>query len=589
MQKFCNIVLTKINKLANWQVFLILAIAGFITYAAHLENHFLGDDLPQIVNNVPVHSITTIRLFFEGGTFYEGNGLTRLAGSYFRPLMTTGFSLIYTLFGPHAFYFHLLQLLLAVISSFVLYLFFRYTFKPALAVVLSLIFLLHPINSQIVYEISTLQDNLYFLFGLLSLYLLVRYKGWKSLAAVVICLFLSLLAKESGVLFVVIDIVYLFLFDRRKRLLQYGCLFIVPLAAYGLLRYHAIGLTGFETANHNAPIETATLGIRLLTAPSIVIFYLSKFIDPFHLGSGYFWIDRSFSTLGVGVPLLVDMCLMAILIYGGFYVKMRLNKAMYTTYYFFVVWLGLGILINLNIIPLDRTASLAWFYFGMVGLLGMLGVLYDAMRTRRRSSWAVYLTMLTVLMTLGVTSFLSGTTWNNQTSLDYHDIKYTSDNYNAYSSLAGLFGDKGNFALAEMYARRAITIYPAFGDYNNLASSLYYQHKDTAAYRAYLQTIRYGTSESVYQNLGILTLAYGNPQSNLKLLSAALQKYPTDSSLLLCAAITEAELRNTHAAKIGINDAARYGQVSPYIYNSIMAEKEFKLQLLDTNTRFIIP
>src|SRR5665213_1777591 len=200
--------LAKLNKITSWQAGLIIAVLGFAFYFTGLTNSFQGDDVYQIVNNVPVHSITHIKLFFEGGTFYNGHGLAPLSGVYFRPLMMTVFSLLYTLFGPHPIYFHLFQLALCIGSSIILYLFFRYSFKPALALSLSLVFLLHPLNSQVAYAIPSMQDALFFFFGILALYLLLRLKSVRSLLLVAACLFLSLLSKESGLLFTSMALLY---------------------------------------------------------------------------------------------------------------------------------------------------------------------------------------------------------------------------------------------------------------------------------------------------------------------------------------------------------------------------------------------
>lgn len=208
--------LEKIERLKNWQASLIIAILGFVVYFDGLKNQFQGDDTSQIVNNIPVHSITHIRIFFEGGTFYNGGGLTSLTGVYFRPLMTTVYSSIYTIFGAQPFYFHLVQLLLCIGSTIILFLFFRFSFKPLLALFLALFFLVHPIDSQVVYAIPSMQDALYFFFGILALCLLIKFKSTRSMLLAALCLFLSLLAKETGILFVVMALVYLFWWDRKK-------------------------------------------------------------------------------------------------------------------------------------------------------------------------------------------------------------------------------------------------------------------------------------------------------------------------------------------------------------------------------------
>jgi hypothetical protein len=265
--------LAKINSFKHWQAGLIIAILGFAAYFDGLKNSFLGDDTSQIVTNIPVHSITHIRILFESSTFYNGQGLAPLIGAYYRPLMTTVFSVIYTLFGAHPFYFHLLQLLLCIGSSIILYLFFRYSFKPALALTLSLVFLLHPIDSQVVFAIASMEDALFFFFGILALYLLVRCTSKWSLCFVALALLMALLAKESGVLFVIMALVYLFWWN-RPRFYPFLAIMAVPMAAYLTLKTRAIGLAAINPGI--SPIDRLGLSQRLMNTPSIIQFYFSR-------------------------------------------------------------------------------------------------------------------------------------------------------------------------------------------------------------------------------------------------------------------------------------------------------------------------
>ncbi len=132
---------------------LLIAAIGVAVYFSGLSGQFLGDDTTQIINNVPVHSIANIATFFSGGTSY--NGQIKLSGVYYRPLMTTTFSLLYTLFGPNPVWFHLLQLLLHILCAFVLFLVLRYFLRPTTSLILALVFLVHPINSQAVFSIPS--------------------------------------------------------------------------------------------------------------------------------------------------------------------------------------------------------------------------------------------------------------------------------------------------------------------------------------------------------------------------------------------------------------------------------------------------
>src|SRR5258708_3016410 len=88
-------------KAIHWIIFI-----GIIVYANMLFNGFVSDDSSQIVNNTTIHSLANFPLFFSGGTFYTG-GAGIFAGSFYKPLMLIYFSLLYTIFGPASFPFHL--------------------------------------------------------------------------------------------------------------------------------------------------------------------------------------------------------------------------------------------------------------------------------------------------------------------------------------------------------------------------------------------------------------------------------------------------------------------------------------------------
>src|SRR5205823_4064444 len=107
------------NNLPNKQVALILATTGLVVFFIGLASPFQGDDGPQIVDSAPVHSIANIGTLFSSSTFYNGQQLT---GLYYRPMMTSVFALIYSLFGANSIPFHLVQLGIYVAAAFILYL-----------------------------------------------------------------------------------------------------------------------------------------------------------------------------------------------------------------------------------------------------------------------------------------------------------------------------------------------------------------------------------------------------------------------------------------------------------------------------------
>jgi protein O-mannosyl-transferase len=568
--------LAKINKLTDWQVAIILCCVGFAVFFTGFATPFIGDDQLQIVNNPLVHSLSNIGTFFSGGTFYNAGGSNPLIGTYYRPLMTVAYSVLYTLLGPHTFPFHALQILICIASAFLLYLVFKYFFESNLmALFLALVFLVHPLNSMVAFAIPTLQDALFFFFGMLAFWLLLRYDSMRTLWLVAFCLFLSLLAKESGVLFVAVIGVYLFLFE-RKRLVPFVGIVSIPLVTYALLYLHAIGLKAHAAI---APIDSLSLVSRMLNVPAIILFYLVKFLFPLKLASGYFWTYTSLSFSHVIWPLVIDLAIATAVVAMGVVVRRKWSGDTFRAYVFFAAWVIIGLLIHLQIIPLDMTVAEPWFYFPMAGLLGLIGIMLIAIQSRINASWFVSIAVL-LLLIFGIRTLIRGTDWSNEYTLATHDITASKEDYAAYSILAGYDLNKtNNYTEAKNYSLISVSIHPYFTNYYNLGLALSDLGDYAGAQAAYEHSLDYGQPGVIYENLGWLTLVYGSYNANKQILQNGLAKYPHDATLWTYLAILEK--RNGHAAdaKADIANAAVNGQVGQNVYSGIMNNQPFTVSI----------
>jgi hypothetical protein len=583
MQNFCKVMVAMVNKLSAWQVALIILVVGLGVYSTGFSNPFQGDDLGQIINNVPVHSVRNVRLFFEGSTFYYGNGSKQLVGNYYRPLMTTVFSLIYSIFGTQAIYFHIVQLLIFLTSALLLYLIFRYSFKPALSLSLALIYIVHPLNSEEVFAIPVMQDTLYLFFGLLGVYLLFRFSSIKSLVGAVVCLALSAFSKETGLLFTLVSAVYLFWWN-RKRLVPFVCMILPVLLIYVLLHHHAVGILRNPS---DSPIDIDGLNVRLLTIPSIFLFYIAKFIFPWRLSNNYFWVDKSFTISGVLIPLLLDIVIIGLIVGAAIYLKRSATKARYYTYLFFSVWFGLGMLLNLQIILLDCTTCEPWFSFSMIGLLGMLGVIFEVMKFKNGRNWLVFTICLIVIL-LGFRTAMRGLDWRNSYKLASIDLKASSDNYVAKTDVAEKDAANGHFQLARVDLQQSIDEFPNFPAYSDLGYVDAQLGNYSGAEGAYRQAMHYGSSYAIYENLAELTLLYGTRTSDQKIFTEALMIYPHDPTILTYLAILECQYKDIGDAKRYIIEAAKYGTISPNLYDKILNGQPITLTLSNLNKRIII-
>ena len=114
-----------------------IIIIGIVVFFNSLFNGFVGDDSGQLVRNTFVHSISNIPAFFLSSTFDSGNGI---AGVYYKPLLLTTFSFIYSIWGPNPFPFHLIQVLLHITNALLVFFLFKKFIDNKWAFLLSIIF-----------------------------------------------------------------------------------------------------------------------------------------------------------------------------------------------------------------------------------------------------------------------------------------------------------------------------------------------------------------------------------------------------------------------------------------------------------------
>jgi tetratricopeptide (TPR) repeat protein len=553
---------------ATW-AWLMISVAGLVTFWAGLASGFVGDDSGQVIGNPVIQSLRNLPLLFRGSTFYNGQGLTPLAGAYYRPLMMVMYSLIYSIFGLNPFWFHLIQLVLYVLGAILLFNFLRYMLDERLSLIVALIFLVHPFNSQAVYAIASLQEPLFFDFGMLALVLLMRLKNTKELILAVVCLFLSLLSKETGVLFVGVATLYLYLFN-RKWTAPFLLALTAPLALYLMFRVNAVG---WLRNPHLGPIDEVGLGQRLLTAPSIMMFYLTGFIFPLHLATYFYWTYPSFTWAHVALHAAFDVAISALIAGTLVLVHKQSSGVYFRAAVFFALWFAVGLFINLQIFPLGATANDVWFLFPMAGLLSFIGIAIQALWPRELvwSRWA-YAAIACLLLLLAIRSAAWASAWRNEASLDYSNIAVSKQNYAAEVGIAHDLINRHNYQSAEVHARRAVALYPIGETYDVLGDA----EADLGQYRQASETfhkaIKLSGSSYIYDDAAALFTAGTDYVGGESFIDDALTLYPQDAKLWMYLAILEYRQGNQSAARVDISRAYSYSnepQVAA-IYRAIM-------------------
>ena len=221
-------------------------------YANTLKNDFVFDDESVVQSNTSITSLSNIPKFFTAE-----EGFHKVIGRYFRPVVSTTYTIDYALWGLNPVGFHLTNILINLVCCLLLFallknLFGKYNYGIEAAFIGALLFASHTIHTEAVSWISGRTDSLATLFFFASFLFYIREKKTEDSAKVkfdkyiilsLLFYIFGLLSKEMVVTVPVIIFLYDFVFKGRSlkdilknRILIYVWFISVTLI-YLLVRY----------------------------------------------------------------------------------------------------------------------------------------------------------------------------------------------------------------------------------------------------------------------------------------------------------------------------------------------------------------
>lgn len=263
-----------------WVGLLILAIVIFIFFSPILSSYFLADDY-----NYVGYLLTHARAYIQGEQLadwfiaFSAQGLQNPELSvFFRPVVQWLWLTDFTMWGTSAFGYHLTNIVLHVLGSFLVYLLGLQVLRHRWgALVAGLLFALHPIHADSVSWIADRTDVLSTLFYFLSASLFVLYRERSRrlfMALSLVAFALAIGTKENTVALPLVLVAYdlLFVFrtwDRKIALAQipFGLVLIV----YVLTRFALLGQFGRNTGG----------GFLSFGAELFAQFYIQSLAQPF--------------------------------------------------------------------------------------------------------------------------------------------------------------------------------------------------------------------------------------------------------------------------------------------------------------------
>ena len=281
----------KTNKL----VILVLFVFSLLLYSNTLQHEYVLDDSIAIKENFVVkkgwEGIPTIwKTHYHYGFGYQ-------QATIFRPLSLTLFAIQWELAPDQPSFAHLTNILLFSILSVLIFILLLQLFGQSnwlLVFLTSLLFIAHPIHTEVVANIKSADDLIVFNLCIGAYLLLIKYLSNQRFYYLVLSIFfvaLSYFAKESTLTLVItIPFMLVLLLDvPRFRALKISSLYLIPTAIYIIARTKVLG--GVNTSEiaklDNVLIAAPNFIIKISTTLKIMGLYFYKLVIPHPLMNDY--------------------------------------------------------------------------------------------------------------------------------------------------------------------------------------------------------------------------------------------------------------------------------------------------------------
>ena len=471
---------------------MFVALLAALLYANTLGNDYAFDDGVVIRNNTHVQqgwsgipAIMT-RDLFDAYFKQMSAGDPQLSGGRYRPLSIVTFAIEQAVFGDNARVRHLVNVLLyAAIAVVLLALLRRALLRgdAPLALLATLIFIVHPIHTEAVANIKGRDELLSFLFIALTLLFALQYDAGRRTRDLVLALaayLLALLSKEYGIVLLALLPIALYVVHRRGALeaVRATLPYVAVALVYIALRLNAIGFHIVDSKEIlSNPYLYATADQALATKLALLLRYFALLVFPYPLSSDYSYRQIPYVDFTSVLPWLSLLGHAALTIWGLLLLRRRDVRAFAVFFYLATLALVSNLVINIGAFMGDRLVFHASLGFALLVAWAALAVprrlAAHAPRAGRVGAAAIAVAGLTAAVAAGAWTVERNRHWKDDHTLFTRDVLVAPESatLNANASLryideAELPQNKGRrealLKTALVHLDKAIEIHPTF-------------------------------------------------------------------------------------------------------------------------------
>jgi len=475
---------TTVNgKVRNRMIF-FLAFLSIALYVNTLGHGYAFDDSVAITENqFTLKGIKGIpdlltKDFFAG---IYGKGL-ELGGGRYRPLSLVTFAIEQQFWGGDAHVSHFINVLIYGITTILMFIMLLEIFPGALlfSFLVSVLFIVHPVHTEVVANIKSRDELLCFLFlclTLLWLFRSIRSGKKKYLIYSCVAYFLSLLSKENGITFLLILPLALYCFanrDFKRSLITCIPLFTVAFL-YVAVRTYLVGMIGDRTNPDimENPFVNCSVGEKLATIMNILGKYLQLLFYPGTLSCDYSYNEIPIINWGSIKALFPFLIYIGMSVYAFIQVRKKDIAAFGIVVYLSSLFLVSNIVFNIGAPMGERFLFLPSFGFCLAIVALIMKWMKLDMNARFKFYPALFIPLGIVLVAFSYKTVVRNKDWKDNTTLFGADVNnapnsakihYYYGNNLLKDAMAEKDPQKKQLLLkqGEIHTRRATVINPEF-------------------------------------------------------------------------------------------------------------------------------